>query len=408
MTPYYADESVVVYHADNLDWLPNLPDASVDAVVTDPPYGLEFMGRDWDGADGFRRSPRTSPEYRTGRDGAGPKAGFTRTSLRDGTFELPLPSFLGGGQATCRNCGGDRYRGDESGGRRRCRCDNPDFPNVGAIRGGAYQAWCEQWAAECLRVLKPGGFLLAFGGTRTYHRLTCAIEDAGFEIRDEITWLYGSGFPKNAHVLKPGHEPIVVARRPLAGTVEANRERYGTGVLNIELCRGEGDRWPANVALDVDAAEDLDAQTGVLTSGANPTRRGSDKSRDTYGEFKGQEECAPVRGADSGGASRFFPTFRYEPKAPAHERPRVDGEAHETVKPLELMRWLVRLVTPPGGLVLDPFAGSGTTAEACLVEGFRCIAVERKAKYLPLIVARLAKPLQPVLAPTTQTDGGTQ
>jgi DNA modification methylase len=263
--------------------------------------------------------------------------------------------------------------------------------------GHGYQDWCRLWARECLRVLKPGGHLLAFGGTRTYHRLACAVEDAGFEIRDSISWLYGSGFPKNAFVLKPGHEPIVVARRPLAGTVDANLARHGTGILNVDACRIDGDRWPSNAVLDVDTADQLDRETGVLTSGANPTRRGSDKFRDTYGKFAGQADCTPARGAESGGASRFFPVFRYEAKAPTSERPRVDGEGHETVKPLDLMRWLVRLVTPAGGLVLDPFAGSGTTAEACVIEGFRCITVERKAKYLPLIVARLSKPIQPTL-----------
>jgi site-specific DNA-methyltransferase (adenine-specific) len=111
----------------------------------------------------------------------------------------------------------------------------------------------------------------------------------------------------------------------------------------------------------------------------------------------GQEECDAARGADSGGASRFFPTFRYEAKAPTAERPRDGAVAHPTVKPLDLMRWLVRLVTPPGGTVLEPFAGSGTTAEACVVEGFRCIAIERETAYLPLIVARLSKPIAPVL-----------
>ena len=434
MTPYYTDGSVTLYAGDCLDVLPGVGDCSVDAVVTDPPYGLEFMGRDWDGANGFRRSlnpadveresvfgrtSRTSPEYRTASKAV---AGMGSFAMAD--HQMSLPAHFGGVNPKCLDCG--RWQR----GRTPCACEAPNFTDERLPRLHAFQAWCQQWATECLRVLKPGGFLLAFGGTRTYHRLTCAIEDAGFEVRDEITWLYGSGFPKNANVLKPGHEPIVVARRPLIGTLVANLERHGTGSLNIDACRVEavagdyahrgnglgrrddetswrfekrkvephdGGRWPTNVVLDEDAAGDLDQQTGVLTSGANPTRRGSDKFRDTYGEFAGQEECTPARGVDAGGASRFFPTFRYEAKAPASERPRVDGEAHETVKPLELMRWLVRLVAPPGGVVLDPFAGSGTTAEACVIEGFSCIAVEREARYLPLIVARLAKPLQPVL-----------
>lgn len=205
---------------------------------------------------------------------------------------------------------------------------------------------------------------------------------------------------------------------------------HGTGALNVDGCRvgtsggtrgtdfrkndqhagsstlGEYDnkievidagRWPANVVLDDTQAAELDRQSGTLTSGANPTRRGADGDRTVLGTFGGQEQAEAARGADSGGASRFFPTFRYEAKAPTVERPR-DGEvAHPTVKPLDLMRWLVRLVTPPGGVVLEPFAGSGTTAEACVIEGFRCIAIEREASYLPLIVQRLTKPIQPDL-----------
>jgi hypothetical protein len=126
----------------------------------------------------------------------------------------------------------------------------------------------------------------------------------------------------------------------------------------------------------------------------SPTRRGTDKFREAYGDFKGQAECDPARGADAGGASRFF----YVAKADASERPRVNGTAHPTVKPLSLMRWLVRLVTPPGGTVLEPFAGSGTTVEACIVEGFQCIAIEREADYLPLIRQRIDRRRDPVEA----------
>ena len=401
--PYYQDERVTLWHGDCLDVLPALPDASVDSVVTDPPYELGFMGKGWDAT------------------------------------------------------------------------------------GIAYNVTV--WR-ECLRVLKPGGHLLAFGGTRTWHRLAVAIEDAGFEVRDSIAWLYSQGFPKSlnvskaidkaagaerevvgtqllrgtaasssAHIgnlaggtgvgakrsiditapatpdaerwqgwgtaLKPAFEPVVVARKPLQGTVAANVLAWGTGALNIDATRistdedrrrnarggdnglnGEGTfrirerraddqpltagRWPANVVLDGRAAAELDRQSGTLASGANPTRRGSDKFREAYGDFKGQAECTPARGADTGGASRFF----YVAKAPTSERPRVGGIAHPTVKPLDLMRWLVRLVTPPGGTVLEPFAGSGTTAEACVLEGFQCIAIEREADYLPLIVSRLDKPTQ--------------
>lgn len=361
------------------------------------------------------------------------------------------------------------------------------------------------WRAV-LRVLKPGGHVLAFGGTRTWHRLACAIEDAGFEIRDSVAdltgidgpgllWLYGQGFPKSRNIardidamagaereilaegkpvkrmipgadqnrtgswikdngrefvptvtapatedaarwegwgtaLKPSWEPVVVARKPLAGTVAQNVLAHGTGALNIDGCRvgpggydAPGDRghednrtramdfgmtpghahdagrWPANLVLGEEAAAEMDRQSGILTSGANPTRRSSDVfSRDIYGDFKGQPECTPHCGADSGGASRFFPVFRYQAKAGAAERPRLeDGTAHPTVKPVDLMAWLVRLVTPPGGLVLDPFAGSGATAEACIVEGFRCFLIEKDPKSAELIRVRLRKDIQPNL-----------
>ena len=146
--------------------------------------------------------------------------------------------------------------------------------------------------------------------------------------------------------LKPAFEPIVVARKPLAGTVVATVLEHGTGALNIDGCRVEAGRWPTNVVLDESQAAEL------------------------------------------GDSAKFFPVFKYQAKAPSKERPKVDGVAHPTVKPLALMRWLVRLVTPPGGWVLDPFAGSGTTGEAAYLEGFRCLLIEREADYLPLIEHR--------------------
>ena len=359
--------SYELHHGDCIEVMRAMDDNSIDAIVTDPPYGLGFMGKKWD--------------------------------------ELP--------------------------------------PG-------------EEWARECLRILKPGGHLLSFGGTRTWHRLAVAVEDAGFEIRDSIAWMYGSGFPKSLDVskaidkaagaertevigtrglarwkegapggaamkddggirqnfdkvntllapataaaeewqgwgtaLKPAFEPVVVARKPLTGTVAQNVLQHGTGALNIDACRIGTDvitahgRWPANVALDENMAQVLDEQSGVTnrvgSKAGNATPRKVGTSTDIHGTR------STVEHADSGGASRFF----YVAKAPKRERPVVDGVAHPTVKPLALMQWLIRLVTPAGGVVLDPFEGSGTTLEACLIEGYAHIGIEREADYLPLIAARM-------------------
>jgi site-specific DNA-methyltransferase (adenine-specific) len=382
MTIHFEAPGVVLHHGDCIEVMRSLPDNSVHAVVTDPPYGLEFMGKDWDGADGFRRSLNAAD---AGRDNV-----FGRTSRTS--------------------------------------------PEYRALH--TFQEWCEAWAAEALRVLRPGGHFLAFGGSRTWHRLAAGIEDAGFEVRDSIAWLYGSGFPKSLNLdgewegwgtaLKPAFEPIVVARKPLAGTVAANVLAHGTGALNIDASRVEaqgrplivsknegsagvfGDglngssnagttdsgRWPTNVVLDESQAAELDKQSGNRPgmasqrhlSPSKPGMFGVGDGADTKGFHEGYD--------DAGGASRFFPVFRYEAKAPTDERPNVDGVMHPTVKPLDLMRWLVRLVTPKGGTILEPFAGSGTTLEAALLEGFEVIGIEREASYLPLIEARLSKPLQ--------------
>lgn len=479
--PYYQDEQVTVLAGDCLEVMADMPAGSVHAIVTDPPYGLEFMGKGWD-APWEERDVNAD----AGFHGGGVSA--TRNA----------PSFTGSTNPKCLTCKGTR-RGRRDGTAKVAVCLCPDggrFPNVRAVEMRAFQAWCEQWAAECLRVLKPGGHMLAFGGSRTWHRLAVAVEDAGFEVRDSIAWLYGSGFPKSMNVakaitgaqlghgsnsrairratmgedyepsgvrgnrdgvtrrsdtgmadrdlpltadaeqwsgwgtaLKPAFEPIVVARKPLTGTVAANVLAHGTGALNIDATRvdagerplvvsnrttgnevyGDGlqgsravpggtteGRWPTNVLLDDTQADELDRQSGTLTSGkleAHHTRNPKDAGiLGAYGSAEGERGYG-----DSGGASRFFPTFRYEAKAPTEERPRVDGIAHPTVKPLDLMRWLVRLVTPPGGTILDPFAGSGTTLEAALIEGFQCIGIEREDDYLPLIKARITKPLEPVL-----------
>lgn len=336
---------------------------------------------------------------------------------------------------------------------------------------------------EALRVLKPGGHLLAFGGSRTYHRLACAIEDAGFEVRDMIEWIYGSGFPKSLDVskamdkaagakrkvvgkrdvgpdirgdnlgrdggermlaeitepasaeakkwdgwgtaLKPAHEPICVARKPLAGTVVKNVRQHRTGAINIDACRigseriktmggdkfpkiygtyarcaestHEG-RWPANLILDGEAAAILDAQSGTLTSG-KPC--GSKRAANQiFGKYK-NEGITLTGFGDSGGASRFF----YTAKASGSDRGNevrgamplfgVEEEEfrnrHPTVKPLALMRYLLKLVCAPGAQVLDPFGGSGTTALACADLGFACTVIELLPEYLAIIHERLSR-----------------
>lgn len=339
---------------DLFDALPFIPQESVDACVTDPPYHLISI---------VRRFGKTSQQA------------DTQTSARararaDGMARLSR-GFMG---------------------------KNWDGGDV-AFRP---ETWREIW-----RVLKPGAHLIACGGSRTYHRMACAIEDAGFEIRDHIGWLYASGFPKSHNVgkgidrmlgakrevigeglpfgagamqarsrveqgyrpternpeggvalitapgtpqaaewsgwgtaLKPALEPIVVARKPLIGTVAVNVLTHRTGALNIEDCRVANDnesRWPANVAHD---------------------------------------------GSIEPPNDRFF----FSAKATTDERA---CSSHPTVKPIALMQWLVRLVTPPGGLVLDPFAGTGTTAEACLREGFRASLIEREPEYQDDIRRRL-------------------
>lgn len=568
MSIYYQGDKVVLHHGDCLDVLATLPDASVDAVVTDPPYGLA----------------NTDPAH----------VAETITRWVNGERD-----YLPGGSG---------------------------------FMGAKWDAFVPPVAVwdECLRVLKPGGHVLAFAGSRTVDLMTLGLRLAGFDIRDSIAWLYAQGFSKGGTLgrkagislctcgepdgalrnsaacpecgglkqefwgysttLKPAFEPIVMARKPLTGTVAANVLEWGCGAINVNACRigpdegsedrgrkearaggcpvhglpgvrnadaesqvgrgagqdardvlaelpeqaddagaesplerrsldggpervsggiggalvaggpgataapaptgvpraqvghgpqsgspphvgrdgsphqwregrqpagepasdglggalsrasadragtdatqsgerpsagctcgadrevtraGEASadrryterggtnfaplpgprggsskgRWPANVILDESQAEALDEQSGTLTSGAWNGKRNTPRLNGVYGHAGIGEPQAP-REKDSGGASRFF----YVAKAPKSERPVVDGVAHPTVKPVSLMSWLVRLVTPPGGTVLEPFAGSGTTVEAAMREGFNVVAVEREADYLPLIMARI-------------------
>lgn len=431
--------TVDLRHGDCIEIMRAMPDASVDSIVCDPPYGLEFMGKAW---DSFRVDDPGTERFR------GDNAGDHGTTSGDsGTVDGAAGQVAyGGGKrpstSRCTGCGKrDAFRNDHD-------CPNPDHarwatelidPYAAPPTSLAFQNWCRTWGLEALRVLKPGGHVAAFGATRLYHRLAGGLEDAGFEIRDSLAWMYGSGFPKSLNLegewdgwgtaLKPAFEPIVLARKPLAGSVAANVLEHGTGALNIDGCRigtdGGGTvcsywpepcaghdaaggaydsdhgapppgwpevdaagRWPANVVLDEEAAAILDEQSGSTRSTLTSTPGA------IYGNGDGLPSHTGEYGFnDEGGASRFF----YVAKASTAERnagldalePRIVN-FHPTVKPIALMRWLVRLVTPPGGIVLDPFAGSGSTLVAAVLEGFDSIGCEMTDDYLPIIEARTA------------------
>lgn len=405
MEPHYTDSLVTLYHADALELLKELPDKSVHSVVTDPPYGLEFLGKEWD------TFAPVEMVKRSGWDTADSSAKITEKKEHSAVGRVAYHSRRSTYQ--CTACGKrDGFRNEHD-----CPGDwDHVWTDEQPVESMTFQAWCEAWTKECFRILKPGGYMLAFGGSRTWHRLAVAVENSGFEIRDSIAWLYLSGFPKSMNVskaidksagfvgevvgtetidagiqggnlqtgrkrdlqereirsfseqaqkwagwgtaLKPAFEPIVVARKPLAGTVAQNLAEHETGAINIDASRvGETDKFPPNIILDDAQAAELDRVTG-------------------------------------GNGSDNFPVFRYEAKPATYERPDIDGFTHPTVKPLDLMRWLVRLVTPPNGVVLEPFAGSGTTLEACLVEGLHVIGIERDPDYLPLILQRIRKPIQ--------------
>ncbi len=374
-----------IVHGDCLEVMRGMADNSVDSIVTDPPYGLSFMGKKWD-------------------------------------YDVP---------------GEDIWR-------------------------------------ECLRVLKPGGHLLAFAGTRTQHRMAVRIEDAGFEIRDMIAWVYGSGFPKSHNVgnavdkslgcenrghaissgsqihpttgkprangellpkyegrtdegkkwagfgtaLKPAMEPITVARKPLIGTVADNVLTHGTGALNIDGCRvataekmsfskaapftengqqgrtwnptstpgiereqNASGRWPANLIHD-----GSDEVVGLFPQTKSGAMNGVYQNT-LMANKAGVRDGKPIhlqQEASEGSAARFFYC------AKANKKDRGDGNNHPTVKPTDLMRYLCRLVTPPGGVVLDPFMGSGSTGKAAALEGFRFIGIERETEYCKIAEARIA------------------
>ena len=280
--------------------LAEFPDSSVDSIVTDPPYGLSFLGKAWD------------------------------------------------------------Y----------------DVPKVDVWR-------------ECLRVLKPGGFLLSFFGTRTYHRGVAPIEDAGFEIRDQLQWIYGQGFPKSRDLggglgtgLKPAHEPIVLARKYPIGSTQNNVAALGVGGFNIDECRLPSGRFPTNVLFDDVEAAHLDA-TVPHTQSVKRKAEWNKKTEkiNSYTPTKSDYRDDNTYD-DAGGISRYF----YCIKAQRKERV---GNDHPTVKPVALMEYLVKLVTPAGGLVLDPFMGSGTTGVACVRSRRDFVGIEMDEHYYDIACHRL-------------------
>jgi site-specific DNA-methyltransferase (adenine-specific) len=253
--------------------------------------------------------------------------------------------------------------------------------------------------SECLRVLKPGGHILAFGGSRTWHRLAVAIEDSGFEVRDTIAWIYSNGFPKSRNLkdewqgwgtaLKPAIEPIVMARKPLVGTVVKNVELYGVGAINIDASRIQSEDAPEGRSrhgggvVGAGTSYELPDSESYMPAGRWPANITFDEG--TAGLLEYQSE----------GSSRFF----YVSKASKSDRNEGLGtlvNTHPTVKPTDLMRYLINLVTPVGGVVLDPFTGSGSTGKAALLDGFQFIGIELTAEYLPIIKERLQHALKEV------------
>lgn len=393
------DGRVVLHQNDCRDVLRGLADNSIDSVVTDPPYAL------------------VSIQKRFGKPGS-----------------APAKDVYGRGAAG--------FMGKQW--------------DTGEV------AFSDEFWAEVLRVLKPGGHVVAFSGARTYHRMAVAIEDAGFEIRDQLGWVYGSGFPKshNQHgdwegwgtALKPAWEPIALARKPLTGTVAANLAEWGVGAINVDGCRvgwpdgkvpqigtpewggpnkkstavpgqdgetvervgpSELGRWPANIVHD--GSDEVVAAFPHTTSGTFSGKRNQPKTKNAFGSFELRDEKGHV--GDSGSAARFFycakasradrdaglehmPVKRTGGMSATadgsmltgsgNERTTTRANTHPTVKPTTLMQWLCRLITPPGGVILDPFMGSGSTGKAAVLEGFQFIGCEREDEYMPIAEARIA------------------
>lgn len=384
------EPDVRLYLGDSLEALRVLEAASVDAVVTDPPYGLEFMGKAW---DSFRVD--------TLARGGGPKRGAG--AGHHGELQAPggtRPSrvAVGGGTrgetSRCVGCGKrDQFRKPHT-----CpegtewRLEIVD-PHAAPPTSLAFGEWCRRWALEVYRVVKPGAHVVAFGAPRTWHRLACGLEDAGFEIRDAIAWLHAEGYPKSATSLKPAWEPAIVARRPFPGSETANRDAWGVGGLEVD-----GGRVPMS---DADRAA-IDGMTGYGREGY-PARPGVALEGSVDGSLNGGRRDAAAHpggrwpanvvldagaAADLGAPARFY----FTPKVSTRDRYFAGRKtSHPTVKPLDLMRWVVRIAVPPGGVVLDPFVGSGTTLQAARDEGRRAIGVERDPASVADTIDRLAQ-----------------
>ena len=341
-----------LWAGDSAKVLKQYPNNHFDSIVTDPPYGIEFLGKDWDN-------------------------------------------------------------------------------NTGAI---------EVWK-ECLRVLKPGGYMLAFSSARTYHRLATNLEDIGFEIKDQLMWLYGSGFPKSQDVgkkinkvnnkpnnkwfgwgtnLKPAHEPIVMVKKPIKQAIFKNVLEYGTGAINIDASRLpniEG-RFPSNVIISEEVGNDLDEKIGVKKYGNKKGGYKYDKTYNVEGFINNNKPDAPSNYGDGGGPSKYFycpkvnrkernigfdldkiptwnPSGGYNSETGEDMRKQLTKDRqgiannHPTVKPVDLMKYLVKLVTPPNGKVLDPFNGSGSTGMAVKEFGGEYVGIDLDENYIDISNKRI-------------------
>jgi site-specific DNA-methyltransferase (adenine-specific) len=379
-----------------------MEDNSIDFIVTDPPYGLHFMGKGWDK--------------------------FSRSKIKEDYFHYQLPESS-----------------NRKGTVRSISCGNSHAGTYDESRNDEFQEFVYQVGIEIFRILKPGGMLAMFGAPRRHHRQMSGLEDAGFEIRDCIAWVFGSGFPKSHNfgrkmkgdwkkygtALKPAYEPIIIAMKPLDGTFAQNAEKWGVAGINIDESRigtektvtsisgGKGfgsnfrddnwippensskkeniGRWPANIIFDEEAAQELDKMTGN-----RPSCKKNIISYDSAltGNFRKSDWKGENTYDDNSGASRFF----YCAKASSSERNKglekkrcnelqvknYTSNFHPTVKPIALMKYIIKLLAPPGNpILLDPFAGSGSTIVAAKELGISAIGIEKEKEYIDIATKRV-------------------